>query len=642
MKLRTKLLLGVGLLLFLMVIIMYIVPSFFIRKDVYKAAGEIHALLVEDHQQLVNSQQIWLENTLVFVKQNNDSLLLMLNEMPQLILSKNLWSSLAQAVGFDPTIGFMQVHTPKETAVIIPHAAHLYSVENTSETFHLTLLDKKFMGVPLPLENVEEKFFILFDPQEEKSKAEKEVDALAPELAKYKEQKTSSLWEMKVEMIRMLAPFFAQGLSSSGPIARGIVHLNELGHGYALLADEVFATQPLFDDAAYYNAHRPSSGSAPLAEGAVIVTLEGKEDAFIGNTLFLEKSYITVSTPLSLLAQQLALSSNKMILLRVNTDFWMGFDGLGHKIPQQKVEALVEAGLADQEKGLVDWDGKQFFFARLGALQDDALKFYDFHPVGGKSSILSTLLSLEEQLSNRISLQLFLIALVTMLLVLLFIGRMAFSVIYPITQLAHATKAVAAGKYEEVALPEVSGRNDEVAILTHSFGEMVKGLQEREKIRAVLDKVVSKDVADEILKSHIHLGGEDRVVSMLFGDIRGFTQLTSASSPQETIGMLNACMTKVSRVIEGEGGVIDKYVGDEVMAIFGAPAPHPDHALRAISSGMLIIENLKKWNRERLNRGEPPIEMGMGIHTGLVVAGNMGAEDRLNYTVLGSTVNLTD
>ncbi len=254
--------------------------------------------------------------------------------------------------------------------------------------------------------------------------------------------------------------------------------------------------------------------------------------------------------------------------------------------------------------------------------------------------IVDTLLSLEDQLSKRISTQLLLIFLGGMVLVLFFVGRMAFSVIYPISRLAKATQSIVSGRYGEVALPDVKDRKDEVAILTRSFGEMVSGLEERERIRGVLDKVVSKEVADEILKTQIHLGGEDRVVTMLFSDIRDFTHMSARSPPQKTIAMLNGCMTKVSRVIEGEGGVIDKYVGDEVMALFGAPAKTPDHALRAVSAGMLIIESLKKWNVERANAGEVVVEMGIGIHTGLVVAGNMGAEDRLNYTVVGAHVNL--
>ncbi len=236
--------------------------------------------------------------------------------------------------------------------------------------------------------------------------------------------------------------------------------------------------------------------------------------------------------------------------------------------------------------------------------------------------------------------QLFLIALILVGLVLLFLARIAYAVIYPLTKLAAATHDVVEGKYAEIVLPNVGTRKDEVALLTRSFEDMVKGLQEREKIRGVLNKVVSKDIADEILKTQIHLGGEDRIVTMLFCDIRDFVSITSEMPPQETIGILNECMTKVSRVVEGEGGIIDKYVGDEVMAIFGAPTAHPDHALRAVSTGMLIVETLKKWNISRREAGKVPIEMGIGIHTGLVVAGNMGTEDRLNYTVLGNNVNL--
>ncbi len=247
---------------------------------------------------------------------------------------------------------------------------------------------------------------------------------------------------------------------------------------------------------------------------------------------------------------------------------------------------------------------------------------------------------LQESITKKITLQLLVVSFLVIGLVCLFVLRVGRRVIRPVMHLAYEAELVANGKYEEVTFPDMGHRKDEIAILTRSFESMVKGLKEREKIRGVLNKVVSKDIADVILKSKIQLGGEDRVATILFADIRGFSHISETLSPQSTIKMLNGCMTKVTRVIEGEGGVIDKYVGDEVMALYGTPVPHPDHALRAISSGLLIIETLKKWNEERVKEGLPPIEMGIGVHTGIVVAGNMGAEDRLNYTVLGKNVNL--
>jgi adenylate cyclase len=254
--------------------------------------------------------------------------------------------------------------------------------------------------------------------------------------------------------------------------------------------------------------------------------------------------------------------------------------------------------------------------------------------------LTATLTSLHRIVTDRISFHILLVAFGALFIALAILGKISLNVTKPIVALAKATESISSGKYEEINLPDVGNRKDEIAILTRSFKEMVDGLRDREKIRGVLNKVVSKDVADEILKTNIHLGGEDRVVTILFSDIRGFTKLSENLHPQKIISLLNTFMTKMSRVIEGEGGVIDKYVGDEIMALYGAPTSHPDHAIRALASAMLMMETLKGWNKERVAQGLPPIEMGIGIHTGLVVAGNMGAEDRLNYTVIGANVNL--
>jgi adenylate cyclase len=129
-------------------------------------------------------------------------------------------------------------------------------------------------------------------------------------------------------------------------------------------------------------------------------------------------------------------------------------------------------------------------------------------------------------------------------------------------------------------------------------------------------------------------------ITVLFADIRSFTSMTQKMLPHEVIELLNTCMTKISRVIDEYGGVIDKYVGDEVMALFGAPIASEENALHAVKCAVKILEVLGEWNRERQGQGLIPIEMGIGVHTGLVVAGNMGAENRLNYTVLGRNVNL--
>ncbi len=685
MKLRTKLLLGVGILLFAMVVVMYSLPAYLVQKDVDTTASSIHELLIEDHRQLVRNQQLWLRDTVGRSAQNIDSILFMIYEEPgfasTLLFNEenpliNVWRGIGRIAGYDPDIGFVQAHSPKtnQTALISPHTAEFYPIAHISEEGELviftvhdpdpsTVEDKVYVGMPLPEKLQSEEGYTLYALMDADKVSEQE-EAIEEKIKKFSDadlkvyaDRANQLvftqvevnapayyWAIKMNLIRLLAPLVVEGLILEDPgqtfLPKGIARLDTSGHGVALLTQDVIHLTPLFDDQANFESHPPEAGTPPLSAGSILVTQKEGNHAFLANTLRIQDTFISIGIPFSHSIKQLALSSNKTILLQVRNDFWIGFDDDGNKLSSSRINEIVQIGALNQKRGVVTIGGKTYFFDRISSIDNGNLLFYELDPSGGEQSIINTLLTLEKNLSKRISLQMALISIGTMLLVLLFIGRMVLGIITPITKLAQATERVVAGEYAEVALPNVGKRKDEVATLTRAFGSMVEGLQEREKIRGVLNKVVSKDVAEEILRTQVHLGGEDRVVTMLFSDIRGFSQLTENVTPQSTIQMLNSCMTKISRVIEGEGGVIDKYVGDEVMAIFGAPAPHADHALRAVSSGMLIIETLKRWNEERAQEGETLFEMGIGIHTGIVVAGNMGAEDRLNYTVLGANVNL--
>ncbi|MGH7962074.1 MAG: adenylate/guanylate cyclase domain-containing protein, partial [Candidatus Binatia bacterium] len=181
-------------------------------------------------------------------------------------------------------------------------------------------------------------------------------------------------------------------------------------------------------------------------------------------------------------------------------------------------------------------------------------------------------------------------------------------------------------------------REDEIGFLSRSFNEMAGGLEEREKIRDVMHKVVSPEVARELLQRGVALGGEMREVSVLFADIRGFTTLSEGLPPSELIRLLNVYLSRMSRVIEEEQGVIDKYIGDEVMAIFGTPLPLADHATRAVAAALGMLKELSRLNAEQ--QLPSPLKIGIGIGSGVVVAGNVGSPQRLNYTVLGDTVNV--
>ena len=207
----------------------------------------------------------------------------------------------------------------------------------------------------------------------------------------------------------------------------------------------------------------------------------------------------------------------------------------------------------------------------------------------------------------------------------------------PVRSLMKAAARVAAGDYRVTV--ELDSR-DELGRLAESFNEMTAGLRLKEQYRGVLDKVVSKDVAEELIVGGIELGGETRDIAVLFADIRGFTALTEGMAPEAVITLINACMEKMSEAVEAEGGVVDKYVGDELMAVFGAPVSRGDDAGRAVRAAIGIQEGMADLNRQRRAEGADSIGVGVGVNSGQAVAGNMGSSNRLNYTVLGETVNL--
>lgn len=207
----------------------------------------------------------------------------------------------------------------------------------------------------------------------------------------------------------------------------------------------------------------------------------------------------------------------------------------------------------------------------------------------------------------------------------------------PIRTLVGATERVRRGDYEfSVDL----AHRDEFGRLASAFNQMLAGLRLKERYRGVLDKVVSARVAEELMKGELRLGGETRDVTTLFADVRGFTALTEHSAPEQVIAMLNEWLELAAGAIEDEGGVVDKYVGDQVMAIFGAPIAQEDHAARAVRAAVRLCELTEGLNRERGMRGDQPFAVGIGINTGPAVAGNTGSSRRLNYTVLGASVNI--
>lgn len=166
--------------------------------------------------------------------------------------------------------------------------------------------------------------------------------------------------------------------------------------------------------------------------------------------------------------------------------------------------------------------------------------------------------------------------------------------------------------------------------------------REKKKIRGAFQYYLTASVITEMLKdpSKLKLGGDKKDLSVLFSDIRGFTTVSEQLTPEELVHLLNEYLTAMTGLVFDHDGLLDKYMGDAIMAVYGAPMDQPDHARRACLTALGMMEALKKLQEKWTEEGKPVLDIGIGINSGDMVVGNMGSEMRFDYTVMGDSVNL--
>ncbi len=204
------------------------------------------------------------------------------------------------------------------------------------------------------------------------------------------------------------------------------------------------------------------------------------------------------------------------------------------------------------------------------------------------------------------------------------------SILRPIADLQHATDAVRQGRYD-VTVPVTTG--DELGELAASFNQMVEGLAERERIREAFGTYLDKSVAEYILSEEFPEEGVELEVSVLFCDVRDFTSFAAQAEAKDVVMRLNAMFAVVVPIVTRHGGHVDKFVGDGLLAVFGAPEPYRDHADRAVRAACEMASTVN-------SEDEPGFHIGVGVNTGRVVAGSIGGAGRLNFSVIGDAVNV--
>ncbi len=209
----------------------------------------------------------------------------------------------------------------------------------------------------------------------------------------------------------------------------------------------------------------------------------------------------------------------------------------------------------------------------------------------------------------------------------------------PIDKLVNASRAIGNGEY---TFRFKERRKDELGLLMVAFNEMAEGMLEKSQVKSALSRYVSPGVARQILSNldDIGLSGKRIEGSVLFADISGFTSISEKTKAEELVSMLNRFFSLITCACAANHGIVDKYMGDGVMLVFGAPETDKDHAFHAISCALLMQKLIAHENSQREAAGLLPVQFRVGINTGSMLAGNMGSHERMEYTVVGDTVNL--
>ncbi|HKY21419.1 MAG TPA: CHASE2 domain-containing protein [Vicinamibacterales bacterium] len=202
-----------------------------------------------------------------------------------------------------------------------------------------------------------------------------------------------------------------------------------------------------------------------------------------------------------------------------------------------------------------------------------------------------------------------------------------------------ATRLFAGGQWINITQPVLASSFALFGGVGYQY--FVEG-REKRKMKRLFGQYVSKDVYEQLVAHPelARLGGQRRQMTVLFSDIRGFTTVSERGEPEEIVGMLNEYFTRMVDIVFAHKGTLDKFVGDMVMALFGAPLDDPHHAQHAVDAALEMIRELNRLNEKWAAEGRPALDIGIGISTGPMIAGNIGSEAIMSYTVIGDAVNL--
>ncbi len=616
--LRAKLFVSIGAILLIAGILNTLAAEIWIKKDLNRAGKHINDRLEEVQEHIRKFVSFLLTFHIVQEATDLDRVIQVVGE--DTFSFQNLWLKAGEFLSYNPQLSFVQIQNRDgQTAVIAPTDAHLSpfaSATDSQGTVWVKVDGQIFKTSPY------KSYYLLYEAKD----LPPSLDFVDSPLASYGydwEDSPSKLfesflvrkeqWLQKMEFIKLLLPW-QENQKDNPPL--GILK----GNKACLLTKDLFSKTPLID---YSQDQEKDVVPSPVLRK----TPQGQELDMV-KSISLNQEVLTLGVSLSSLLQEASLILQRPIIV-TGKDFALGSTAQG------KSFNLPDIPLLENDQ-IFHWEDHSYFISTLNL---DVLKIFVLTPIEEATATSRFLTSLSEMTAEKVTFTLLGAALFSFLIAIFLLNRISKKITDPIATLSKAAETLGTGSYADLVLPQIRHRQDEVAVLAHSFEGMVSALKDRDKVRGLLSKVVSKEISQKILEQNIELSGEEKVVTLLFSDIRNFTHLAEGLSPHVLIEILNAYMTRMCRIVDDTHGVVDKFIGDAIMTLYGAPVALDLHAVQAIEAALRMMEDLSIWNSERKKQNFTTFEIGIGIHTGIVYTGNMGAENRLNYTAIGSNVN---
>lgn len=268
--------------------------------------------------------------------------------------------------------------------------------------------------------------------------------------------------------------------------------------------------------------------------------------------------------------------------------------------------------------------------------------FTSFHKLLGGEAIVITQIQdeLVFEALNIATRRNFYLTLTVLFVAILFVWYFSKTISNPIEFLREKVAQIKNGNF---AVATETNTHDELALLGQSIHHMKEGLKERERLKETFGKFINSEIAERAAKGELTLGGESKEVTVFFTDLRSFTAFADGLNPKDVVAFLNNYLEIMVQCISDNNGSVDKFIGDAIMAVWGAPLAMPsakEGALCAIKTALLMRYRLLAFNEERKKQNLLPVHMGCGINSGTAVAGQIGSHERMEYTVIGDTVNL--